>query len=229
MAVRDRRSPPSFGCGLLADLRDCRSNDPSRFLLKRHAATGNFPPALVGRRRGVPRARRRKATPVRAHWPARSISFGRKKGRNLTLLETAEGLSFGGVLDGVDAVRRGDGAGDGAQRTAGVGLGKAGVFVALALEEVRERVSAAWMNQQSTWPGLYPAMPILAPRPRKRDLLQAPTAHCKSCQDSCWKKSGARRGVAVAEFGEPKAPPGFPGGASSAGLSRHWVCGRGTR
>jgi hypothetical protein len=67
------------------------------------------------------------------------------------------------VLDGVDAVRRGDGADDGAQRTTGVGLGKAGVFVALALEEVRERVCAAWMNQQSTWLGLYPAMPILAP------------------------------------------------------------------
>ena len=52
------------------------------------------------------------------------------------------------MLDGVDAVRRGDGADDGAQRTTGVGLGKAGVFVALALEEVRERVCAAWMNQQ---------------------------------------------------------------------------------
>ena len=91
----------------------------------------------------MPRARRRKATPARVRWPARSISFGPKKGRNLALLETAEGQGFGGVLDGVDAVRRGDGADDGAQCTAGVGLGKAGIFVALALEEARERVSAA--------------------------------------------------------------------------------------
>ncbi len=88
-------------------------------------------PALVGRRRGVSRARRRKAAPARVRWRARSIPTGRKKGRNLALLETAEGQGFGCVLDGVHAVSGGDGAHDGAQCNAGVGLGKAGVFVAL--------------------------------------------------------------------------------------------------
>ena len=36
-------------------------------------------------------------------------------------------------------------------------------------------------------------------RPRKRDLLLLAPRHCKSCQDSRWKKSGARRGFAVAD------------------------------
>ena len=132
------------------------------------------------------------------------------------------------MLDGVDAVRRGDGADDGAQRTTGVGLGKAGVFVALALEEVRERVCAAWMNQQSTWLGLYPAMPILLRQTIKRDFLLAPTAlqvPPRQLLEKVWRAARRRR----SRFGEPKAPPGFPGEASSAGLSRHWVCGRETR
>ena len=63
-----------------------------------------------------------------------------QEGRDLALLETAEGQGFGGVLDAVHAVSRGDGARDGAECSAGVGLGKAGVFVALVIEKARERV-----------------------------------------------------------------------------------------
>ena len=130
-AARDGRSPPSFGCARLADLRDCRSNDPSRSLLKRHAATGNYPPCPCR-----PRARRVARATTKSYSRESSLASpvipsGRKKGRNLALLETAEGQGFGGVLDGVHAVSGGDGAHDGAGCNAGVGLGKAGVFVAL--------------------------------------------------------------------------------------------------
>jgi hypothetical protein len=56
----------------------------------------------------------------------------------------------------------------------------------LALDEARERVSAAWINQQSTWPALYPAMPILAPDPAS-GISCWRQRHCSACQDSRWK------------------------------------------
>ena len=40
----------------------------------------------------------------------------------------------------------------------------------------------------------------------KRDFLLAPR-HCKSRQGSCWKKSGARRGVAVADSANRRPRP----------------------
>ncbi len=147
-------------------------------------------PALVGRRRGVSRARRRKAAPARVRSRARSNPSGRKKGRNLALLETAEGQGFGCVLDGVHAASGGDGADDGARCDAGVGLDKAGVFVALAP------------------PG--GASGIAVPAKIAEKVRRAP------------RRRHSR-------FGEPKASPGFPGEVSSAGFSRQWVCGRGTR
>ena len=129
---------PQLGCGLLAHLRDCRSNDPSRSLLKRHAATGKFPLPSSAGGAACPRATTKSysresslASPVNST-PA-------QEGRDLALLEAAEG-QVRGVLDGVHAVSGGDGARDGAQCNAGVGLGKAGVFVALVIEEARERI-----------------------------------------------------------------------------------------
>lgn len=169
-----------------------------------------------------------------------------QEGRNLALREAAEG-QVRGVLDGVHAVSGGDGgAHDGAQCSAGVGLGKAGVFVALVIEEARERIEpgrrhAEIAPQAIVGDGLRESGLARVGRLR-RDLYCARRWRGRSLPTTCGQKAAlqflpgsllekvrrtARR--RHSRFGELKAPPGFPCEASSAGLSRHWVCGRGTR
>ncbi|MGC1863405.1 MAG: hypothetical protein WA733_20365 [Methylocystis sp.] len=128
-----------------------------------------------------------------------------QEGRNLALREAAEG-QVRGVLDGVHAVSGGDGgAHDGAQCSAGVGLGKAGVFVALVIEEARERIEPGRRHAEIA------PQAIVGDGLRESGLARddgagvlfpqhaAKRPHCSSCQDRCWKKSGARRGVAIAD------------------------------
>jgi hypothetical protein len=110
-----------------------------------------------------------------------------------------------GVLDGVHAVSSGDGARDGAYCSAGVGQGKAGVFIALVIEEARERVEPGRRHADMA------PHAIVGDSLRESGLAQddgagvlfpqhaAKRPHCSSCQDRRWKKSGARRGVAIAD------------------------------